>query len=239
MASRGTARIFCIPNDPVLHIILFFVWLYAWGDVTVKWVFQTLITLLVAAGVSLGGGVANGPQHDGSEVDCDIPMEMRIRNTVGINGMGLCVFASMQMEASYQNIQELAGLFDYMKRQPGGGWPQKVDRIMQKLAPNVQYKQYQGDSLDFIQEGINSGRPVCVTMGTGELYGMRTIAHMVLCVGLDDKYAAILDNNDPQRIWWMERETFRQRFIHPNTSGWALYFLNPPPPPVPRLPDPK
>jgi hypothetical protein len=100
--------------------------------------------------------------------------------------------------------------------------------------PGVKYRQYQGADIAFIQEGINSGRPVCVTYGTGELYGMRTIAHMVLCVGMNDKYTAILDNNDPERIWWMPTPEFQKRFIHPGQSGWAWYTLGPPPPPVPR-----
>lgn len=196
-----------------------------------------LIVALAACGVALGGGRAVGPEYDGASIDCDVPMAMRIKNTGGTDGAGLCVWASAQMAAFFQNCKELLDLFEYMKTQTGGGWPERVDRIMKERAPGVKYKQYEGDSLDFIQEGINSGRPVCVTYGYGELYNMQTIAHMVLCVGMNEKETAILDNNDPDHIWLMETSEFKKRFIHPNSSGWAWYTLNPPPPPVPKLPD--
>lgn len=201
---------------------------------------KLLIVLAVAVAacdVALGGGRAVGPEYDGESIDCDVPMSLRIKNTGGSDGAGLCVFASLQMSANYQNVKELLDIFEWMKSQPGGGYPEKVARIMKERAPGVKYKQYEGDSLDFIQEGINSGRPVCVTYGTGELYNMQTIAHMTLCVGLNEKEAAILDNNDPEHIWLMPRDEFLKRFKHPNTSGWAFYLLNPPPPPAPKLPD--
>lgn len=198
-----------------------------------------LVVMLAACGVSLGGWVEIGPGRDSTAIDCDVPASMRIRNTGGTDNAGLCVWASAQMAASFQNTKELLDIFKYMQTQPGGGWPARVDKIMKERAPGVKYKQYEGDSLDFIQEGINSGRPVCVTLGLGpeKIYGGQTIAHMVLCVGMNEKETAILDNNDPENIWIIETSEFKKRFIHPNTSGWAFYTLNPPPPPVPRLPD--
>lgn len=191
--------------------------------------------LLWGAGLcALAGGIANGPEHEGSTVDCDIPMSLRVKNTGGSDGAGLCVFASLEMAARYQNCAALIGTFDWMKTQPGGGWPERVDRIMQERAPAVKYKQYSGKDLAFIQEGIDSGRPVCVTYGTGEFYNMETIYHMVLCVKMDEQWTGILDNNDPEHIWWMETPEFRKRFVHPSGDGWAFYSLEPVPPPVPH-----
>lgn len=181
-----------------------------------------------------GGGQAGGPEYNGSVVDCDIPRALRIRNTGGSDGAGLCVWASLEMAASYQNCKELIGTFEWMKSQPGGGWPERVDRVMKERAPAVKYKQYMGKELEFIREGINSGRPVCVTMGTGELYGMQTISHMVICIAIDDVNAAIIDNNDPDNIWWMPVEVFHERAMHPNAQLWAFYTLAPPPPPIPH-----
>jgi hypothetical protein len=181
-----------------------------------------------------GEGVRNGDVHDGRAVDCDVPESLRVRNTVGTNGMGLCVWASTQMMSNYLNTEELAGLFRFMQTQPGGGWPERVDEVMAKFAPDRKYRQYLGPDLAFVQEGIDSGRPVAVTYGYGELYGNQTIAHMVLCVALDSERAAILDNNDPGHIWWMPREEFKRRFGWPRGAGWAWYILAPPPPPVPH-----
>jgi hypothetical protein len=188
-----------------------------------------------AAVCAIAGGVAGGPEHEGVPVDCDIPMSLRVKNTGGSDGAGLCVFASLEMAARYQNCTALIGTFDWMRTQPGGGWPERVDRIMKDRAPSVKYKQYSGRDLEFIQDGINSGRPVCVTYGYGEFYGNSTIAHMVLCVKMDSKWTGILDNNDPDHIWWMETPEFHKRFVYPNGNGWAFYTLEPVPPPVPHL----
>lgn len=198
-----------------------------------RWVMVALVALAPIGLTLADSGVPNGPVHDGQAVDCDLPEPLRVRNTGGSDGAGLCVFASMEMAARYQNEREIIGVFKWMQSQPGGGWPERVDQILRDRAPNVKYKQYIGTDLDFIREGIESGRPVCVTYGYGELYLMRTIYHMVLCVGMTDKYTAILDNNDPGRIWWMPTEEFRKRFVHPGGEGWAYYVLSPPPPPVP------
>ena len=175
----------------------------------------------------------NGETHDGIEVACDLPKPLRIRNTGGTDGAGLCVWASMEMAARYQNCRPLIGVFQRMQKEPGGGWPERVDRVMQRDAPQVKYRQYMGSDLDFIKQGIASGRPVCATYGYGELYGMQTIAHMVLIVHCDDKLTCVLDNNDPGRLWWMATDEFQRRFVH-GGGGWAYYTLAPPPPPVPH-----
>jgi len=181
--------------------------------------------------------VQNGATHDGQEVACDIPDAMRVHNTIGINGAGLCVWASTEMAARYQQCKGMVGIFDHMKSQLGGGWPSRVDAMMKRYAPETKYRQFVGggdEGLAFIKQAIDSGRPCCVTYGYGELYGGRTIAHMVLCVALDDEWAAILDNNDEHHIWWMSAAEFRKRFLHPRGQGWAWYTFAPPPPPVPH-----
>ncbi len=197
-------------------------------------IFAAIAALLWGAIALAGSGVANGPEHDGSIVTCDVPDAMRVKNTGGSDGAGLCVFASMEMAARYQNETAIIGVFDWMKTQPGGGWPERVDKILKERCPEVLYKQYSGPNLDFIREGIDSGRPVCVTYGYGEFYGNSKISHMVLCVEMNDVYTGILDNNDPDNIWWMETEEFRKRFVDPSGSGWAFFTMTPPPPPVPH-----
>ncbi len=198
-----------------------------------RWVIIAFLLFWPLA-LALAGSVANGPRHQGQPVDTDVPASFRVRNTGGTDGAGLCVWASTEMMARYLSARELVGVFDYMKTQRGGGWPERVDQIMRQRAPGVKYRQYLGPDIAFVREGIESGRPVCVTYGYGELYGMRTIAHMVLCVGMTDQWAAILDNNDPGRIWWMETAEFQKRFAWPHRQGWAWYVLTPPPPPVPH-----
>lgn len=194
----------------------------------------TPIIAAEVAATGAGKGYAGGPSRDGLEVMADLPAPLRIRNTVGTDGAGLCVWASTNMAAYYQNVRELFGIFEELQREPGGGWPERVDQKMRQHAPGLKYRQYVGSDLEFIRDGIGSGRPVCATYGYGELYGMRTIAHMILVVGMTDEWTMVLDNNDPDHIWWMPTSEFARRFAWPDGQGWAWYTLAPPPPPVPH-----
>jgi hypothetical protein len=177
--------------------------------------------------------IANGAVHMGTEVTADVPKKLRVRNTRGTDKQGLCVWASAQIMANYLNISELFDLFDWMKTQPGGGWPQRVEEVMKARAPNRIYAQHIGADLAFIRKGIESGRPVCVTYGYGEIYD-GTISHMVICVHMDDKITAIIDNNEPEVVRWMSTKEFAKRFTHTDGYGWAWYILASPPPPVPH-----
>jgi hypothetical protein len=197
---------------------------------------STLLILAIPIGTAATAqekAIANGPIHDGTEVSTDLPMSLRVRNDRGIDRLGLCVWASAQMMANALNVEELADLFDWMKTQKGGGWPERVDTVMKERAPTRLYLQYMGRDLAFVREGIASGRPVCVTYGYGEIYG-GPISHMVLCVHLDDKLAAVIDNNEPNIIRWMSAQEFGRRFTATSGYGWAWYILGSPPPPVPH-----
>lgn len=177
--------------------------------------------------------VRNGPRHQGQPVNCDLPPIIRVENSRGIDGLGLCVWASAEMMARYLYCPPLIGVFEQMKHERGGGWPDRVTKVMKKRAPDVAYRQYLGSDLEFIQSYINTGRPVCVTYGYGEIY-RGTIAHMVLCVGMNDKYTVIIDNNDIDVYTWMTTAEFQKRFVHPRNEGWAWCIHTSPPPPVPH-----
>ncbi len=64
-------------------------------------------------------GFPSGPVHDRIEVMADLPESLRIRNTVGTDGAGLCVWASTGMMANYLNVRELFGIFEELQREPG------------------------------------------------------------------------------------------------------------------------
>lgn len=180
----------------------------------------------------------NGPEMDGIAVATDYPSARHQRNTVGTDGAGLCVFHSIEHAADWANVRQLDDLCEYMERhERGGGWPEKVDRILEARAPGLEYAHYLGsDPGPFLEAALRSGRMPCVTYGTGERYNGRTIAHMVNCVAFDTAAgkAAILDNNFPGEIAWMSTREFLRRFNHPGGQGWALVLFAPPPPPPPR-----
>jgi hypothetical protein len=182
----------------------------------------------VAEPATVGGNV-----HDGVEVQVDLPASRHVRNFgAPADGKGLCVFASMDMAADWHDIDALVGVI--RKVREGGGWPEKVDRVIAETAPGVEYVQYEGTDPAILDKALAEGRIACVTYGYGERYGMETIYHMVCLVHLDDRRAAILDNNFPGTFEWMSREEFLRRWVHPSGQGWAYVFLAPPPPPVPH-----
>lgn len=177
----------------------------------------------------------NGNVHRGKEVAIDLPEGQRVRNTAGTDGAGMCVFASMDMAARWQNVRPLVGIMARLARtERGGGWPEKVDRIVKQHAPGLEIVQYQGTSPAILDLAIRTGRPACITYGYGEFYGNKTIAHMVLLAHLDADLAAVIDNNDPGHITWMARAELLKRWQHGQGYGWAYVLIAPPPPPVPR-----
>lgn len=176
-----------------------------------------------------------GPSlDDGTEVTVHLPESQHVKNIgAPADGLGLCVFASMDMAARWHNVTELEGIIGKIRE--GGGWPEKVDQVLGLHAPNLDYVQYEGANPAILDQAMAENRAACVTYGYGERYGGKTIYHMVLLVHLDDKVACILDNNFPgaNNLEWMTRREFLRRWMHPHGQGWAFVLLAPPPPPIP------
>jgi len=200
--------------------------------------------LAVAAGLVLVGCVAaasiEGPKHkDGTEVSCDLPLEFHLRNRGGSDGAGLCVFASIKHSAIWQSAYPLDYLFEYMFTRPGGGYPEKVDRMIaglckQKNLPVPDYLQVTGSDLEILKLACKTGRLPAVTYGyspTGR-YGGRRIAHMVSLLHADEKNFVVLDNNYPKTYEWMSPAEFQG--VYGGRSGWAVILLDSGPPPPPE-----
>lgn len=169
----------------------------------------------------------------------DLPGDMHTKNVGGSDGAGLCVFCSMHHAGLWQNDPVFAGIFDYMKSYPGGGYPEKVTRMVDKMCaekgfPKPRYIQIEGYDRSAMIAASKSGRMVCGTYSrspTGR-YGGSTIAHMVNYVHADESGCWVLDNNYPgadkyEKMTWDEAE----RFCKPN---WLIILLNPAPPYPPR-----
>jgi hypothetical protein len=178
-----------------------------------------------------------GDTFRGTEATVDLPADQHVRNTVGIDRAGLCVFASMDMAARYQNVRGLIDVMNRMARsERGGGWPAKVDAMVKKYGgvPTPELVQYEGSDPSILDLAMRTGRPVCVTYGYGDFYGRQTIAHMVFLAHLDAEWAAVIDNNNPAYFTWMSRAEFLRRWKHPQGYGWAFVLLASPPPPAPK-----
>lgn len=200
---------------------------------------RTCLILLFFALPAIAGTVS-GPKHsDGTEIQCDLPSDQHLKNRGGRDGAGLCVFTSIEHSARWQNVKPLVGFRDWMTKYPGGGYPQKVDQMIDRLAkekgvPKPAYLQAEGGDLTVLRDALKAGLMPAVTYSfspTGR-YGGQRIAHMVSLVHLDDKHAVILDNNYPgaDKYEWLTVDEFRRTYA----PGWAVILLNPGPPPVPK-----
>jgi hypothetical protein len=186
-----------------------------------------------AAGKPVIGGMVS---PDGTvAVVGDLPGSLKRKNVGGTDGAGLCVFTSIEYAARFQNEPRLWDFQDKMRRERGGGWPEKVDKMVAKYAPGVQYVQHTEGDLDFLKACFKSGRPACITYGGYDPHYRGYVAHMVWMAALTDEWAAISDNNFPgeNELVWMSVPELAKRW-KAGGGGWAVVLLNPPPPPRTR-----
>ena len=199
----------------------------------------TMALLMLVSLPAWGAPTEGGPTGPGGvEVTCDLPVSLRQKNVGGRDGAGCCTFASVQHGARYQNERRLWNfLSDVAAHERGGGWPRKMDAMLAKYGQGTPYLQYEGTDPAILEAALKSGRMPAVTYnGHDPHYGMNhSIAHMVNLVHLDEKCAAILDNNFTAdlSLVWMSRQEFLQRWTG-GGSGWAVVLLSPAPAPVPR-----
>ena len=191
--------------------------------------------------IRIGGPTA----PDGkTEVACDLPVSERIKNIGSkADGAGMCVMSSIEMAARYANLEQFRGVRDWAARQPGGGYPEKIDRQIkqfceQKHCTTPAYLQYEGKDPGILNDALRTGRIAGVTYSGSDGVRYRgPIAHMVCLVAYDPEsdWAAVLDNNaiGADELLWMKRADFNRRWLG-QSGGWAFVWLAPPSPPVPK-----
>lgn len=206
------------------------------------------------------GFAPNGPTHDGTRAVVDLPASQHMRNTGGIGpggpgtGAGLCVFTAIEIGSRWSNIAVLSGLQKYMTTREGGGYPEKLDAVLRSFCSSKglaipAYVQHTGGDEEFLDRAIATRRAVGVTYAGMDDFYSGPIAHMVTLVHLDEKWAAIIDNNRPGVWVWMTRAEFLRRWrglddrgnkIYVRVGrqsvelggGWGVVLLGPPPPPA-------
>ena len=188
----------------------------------------------------VGAKVLGRVHDDGTEIRCDLDPAAHQKNTGGSDGAGLCVFASMRHSGLWQGNEVFADLFNFMKKHPGGSYPQKTDQMIAKYCqetgkPKPRYLQVEGGDLEVLKRACASGRMPGVTYSvspTGR-YGGSRISHMVSLVHADDRHFVVLDNNYPGRegkediYEWLTPQEFARSYA----PGWAVILLDPPGPP--------
>lgn len=195
------------------------------------------VAAVLCLGATIGGPIA----VDGAtSVDCDLPAELRVKNEQGTDGLGLCVWACLEHSARYQRVETLEGVLEYMRTQPGGGWPERVEDVVQTLAklkgrPQPGYLMVEGEHVDVLIAACKSGRMPGVNYGwsPSKRYSWLPvgISHFVSLVYADGRQFAELDNNFIDSIEWMDRAEFDKSYS--NRGAWAVILLDHGPPPVP------
>jgi hypothetical protein len=187
------------------------------------------------AQAKVGGDTA----PDGTAVQIDLPADKQMHNVGGSDGAGLCVFTSINHAAIWQNVVVLKDFQKWMRSKPGGGYPDKVDRMISQKCKEArveapQFIQVEGSDLEVIKLACATGRMPCVTYGFSPSgrYGGQRISHMVNCVHADGKNYAVLDNNFPEELEWLSEQEFSRAYSF--DGGWTIVLLNPGPPPPPR-----
>lgn len=194
-----------------------------------------------AAATTFGATVTKDPiAPDGTQIQVHLPNELHMKNVGGSDGAGLCVFTSLNHSAYWQNLEQLWRFQEWMRRRPGGGYPEKVDKTIAQFcqeqgAPKPKYIQVESADLEVLKVACKAGRMPGVTYGFSPSgrYGGAKISHMVSLVHADEKWFCILDNNFPQTYEWMTPQEFSRCYTSGGRTGWAVIFLNPGPPPSP------
>lgn len=203
-----------------------------------RWKITLTALVALSAGTVYADFVKTGPEYKDMSIRTDLPVTEHLKNKGGSDGLGLCVFTSIDHSARWANEQILIGFRDYMTKHPGGGYPQKVDEYIPLFArsrglPTPLYVQHTGGDPLFLELALKTNRMPAVTYsGNDGVYYRQSVAHMVNLVYLSKTHACILDNNYPNQYLWMTRNQFLERWKGMG-GGWAVVLLRCGPPAIP------
>lgn len=177
-----------------------------------------------------GEEVTTVPEYRGTRANAPIPPEFHIRNEGGSDGAGLCVISSLVINGAYQGVEDLGKLKDSKlwraaKSQPGGYYPEKLEKLLKATYPDAKWVSFEGTTLDELKKYNVQGLPVGATMNTGQLYNYMPIHHMISAVHVGDR-VCVVDNNDPGKYHWMPESEYLRRYVDGRT-GWSFVWLTP------------
>ena len=173
--------------------------------------------------------VLTEPVYQGVRANAPIPASQHIRNEGGSDGSGLCVVASGVIAGAYQGVEDLADLknsrlWKIAKSREGGYWPERWEKLLNEVYPDATWFSWESPTTEQIEAFNAQGLPVCTTTNTGALYNYDSIHHWVDTIHLDDRFAMLVDNNDPGKYHAMPRAEFDRRFPD-GGKGWAFVWL--------------
>ena len=171
---------------------------------------------------TLGGLVS----PDGVTHALPLPVDLAWPKNIASKGLGCCSFRSLGYCARWQNVPAFIDLPEQMVKAgiAGGGYPEKVDRIIREFDAQAIYWNDSSRSEAIIAAAILSKRMVCVDYSGHDPHYSGGIAHCVCLIAFDPtaNWVAVLDNNYPRldQVVWMGLDEFRQRW-----HGWSYGLL--------------
>jgi hypothetical protein len=112
---------------------------------------------------------------------------------------------------------------DWVRQNCGGGeWPADMAKTLD--GANVRYAYTTSGDVKFLEWACRTRRGCGITIMGG--------AHMVALVHLDDKWAALLDNNNVAEYRWVPRESLLAEWRA--SDGWAITPVYTPAAPLPQ-----
>jgi hypothetical protein len=145
---------------------------------------------------------------------------LRQENWLGDQNEGSCVHASLIAAFRWQGRDDLADM--WRERYENGEYPDGLNEKLDKEGVRYAVTSQEND-VAFLEWAIRTRRGCCVTVMGG--------AHMVLLVGLNAERASVIDNNHPEKIIHMSRESFISEWC--NSRSWAVTPVYTPPAPKP------
>jgi hypothetical protein len=178
-----------------------------------------LVTLMTLAGCEVVGTPGNRPVRK-ERPAVNIPLTLRQSNWLGSNREGSCVHASMISLFRWQGRYKTA---DHWRRAYGNGeWPEDMAAKFDR--EGIRYAYVENGDVRFLEWACRTRRGCGITVMGG--------AHMVALVHLDEKWAALLDNNSVSNFIWVPRETLIAEWRA--SYGWAVTPIYSPAAPLPQ-----
>jgi len=184
-----------------------------------KRILFALALLVAVAGCEPHVTVPSNPVTEERPV-VNIPPALRQPNWIGNRQEGSCVHATMISLLRWQGRRNTA---DYWRQKYGSGeWPEDLAAKFDK--EGIRYAYVTNGDVRFLEWSCRTRRGCGITVMGG--------AHMVALVHLDEKWAALLDNNNVSKFTWVPRETLIAEWKA--SYGWAVTPIYTPAAPLPQ-----
>lgn len=184
-----------------------------------KYLTALLLSLVLVAGCSQPGDI-DDDEFCPERPTANIPAALRQRNWIGEGGSGSCVYASM---VSLLRWQERYAAADRIAEYGDGAGPLTLSHVLD--AEGIRYVMTTDGDEAFLDWAMKTRR------GCGICFEIPEGNHFVDLVYLDNKEAAILDNNDTGEFIWISRQELLEHWRA--LGGWAVTPLYAPMAPLP------